>query len=109
MPGDKETCNCEIRRILNNSSFAKPTEIVKGGNAGGHYRNARVLPFFPFPRVAPGDWTVRYGKSPRLCETFVEIPGHGGGVCRASGWIPAGATRGRGRHDLQNRAAESPQ
>ncbi len=31
-------------------------------------------------RRLPEDWTVRYGTTPVLCETFVEVPRHSGGV-----------------------------
>ena len=52
----------------------------------------------------PGDWTARYGTTPVLCETFVEVSRHSGGVYRASGWIRVGTTRARGRYDRHNKA-----
>ena len=36
-------------------------------------------------RRLPEDWTARYGTSPVLCETFVEVPRRSGGIYRASG------------------------
>ena len=55
-------------------------------------------------RRLPEDWTVRYATTPVLCETFVEVPRHNGGVYRASGWIRVGTTLGRGRYDRYNKA-----
>ncbi len=52
----------------------------------------------------PVDWTKRYNTTPVLCETFVEIPRHSGGVYRASGWIRVGTTKGRGRYDRYKKA-----
>ena len=54
----------------------------------------------------PEDWTARYGTKPVLCETFARVPRHTGGVCRASGWVCIGRTKGRGRHDRYNKAAK---
>ncbi len=34
-----------------------------------------------------------------LCETFVEVPRHSGGVYRASGWIRVRTTKGRALYD----------
>ena len=50
-------------------------------------------------RRLPRDWTRRYNTTPVLVETFVEVPRFTGGVYRASGWIHAGTTKGRGRYD----------
>ena len=47
---------------------------------------------------------MRYATTPVLCETFVEVPRHNGGVYRASGWIRVGTTLGRGRYDRYNKA-----
>ena len=55
-------------------------------------------------RRLPEDWTVRYATTPVLCETFVEVPRHNGGVYRASGWIRVGTTLGHGRYDRYNKA-----
>ena len=50
-------------------------------------------------RRLPRDWTRRYNTTPVLVETFVEVPRFTGGLYRASGWIRAGTTKGRGRYD----------
>ena len=54
-------------------------------------------------RRLPEDWTARYATTPVLCETFVEIPRHSGGVYRASGWIRVGTTKGRGRYNRNHK------
>ncbi len=74
-----------------------------------------ILPWMAIPNLGshilslvrrrlPEDWTARYGTTPVLCETFVEVPRHSGGVYRASGWIRVGTTKGRGRYDRWNKA-----
>ncbi len=54
-------------------------------------------------RQLPDDWAERYRITPVLIETFVETPRYTGAVYRASGWIPVGATQGRGRYDTKKR------
>lgn len=50
------------------------------------------------------DYRLRYGYAPALVETFVEPPWHG--TCyRAAGFVPLGATQGRGRQDRHHRRA----
>ena len=58
-------------------------------------------------RRLPGDWTERYGTTPVLIETFVEIPRYTGAVYKASGWTHVGTTQGRGRYD-RDRQFEEP-
>ena len=55
-------------------------------------------------RRLPEDWTARDGTTPVLCETSLEVPRHTGGVCRASGSVWVGRTKGRGRYDRYNKA-----
>ena len=75
-----------------------------------------ILPWIEIPNLGshilaivrrrlPTDWTERYGTTPVLIETFVEIPRYTGAVYRASGWTrirdhpgPADATTGT-RHE----------
>ena len=87
-------------------------------------------------RCLPGDWTERYNTTPVLklgkpavepapaaaptvadlaarferehvtVETFVETPRYTGAVYKASGWIPVGATQGRGRYDRHTKRAQ---
>ena len=46
-----------------------------------------------------GDWKSRYGITPVLVETFVDISRYRGTCYRAANWIPLGQTQGRGRQD----------
>lgn len=50
------------------------------------------------------DWRDRYGFSPWLIETCVELP-HAGTSYRAANWIELGLTAGRGRQDRANKKA----
>ena len=54
-------------------------------------------------RRLPADRSRRCNITPLLIETFVRPPRFTGGVCKASGWIHAGVTQGRGRHDIHRR------
>ena len=53
-------------------------------------------------RRLPRDWNERYNITPVLIETFVETLRYTGAVYRASSWVHAGATQGRGRYDRDN-------
>ncbi len=57
-------------------------------------------------RRLPRDWHDRYGVTPVLMETFVEVPRFTGAVYKASGWIRVGTTLGRGRYDRKNEWAK---
>ena len=52
------------------------------------------------------DWRDRYGFTPWLLETCVELR-HAGTSYRAANWIEVGATQGRGRMDRYARAEGS--
>ena len=56
------------------------------------------------PRGSENLLGLGYATTPVLCETFVEVPRHNGGVYRASGWIRVGTTLGRGRYGRYNKA-----
>ena len=43
------------------------------------------------------DWLSRYGYSPVLLETFVELERFTGACYRAANWIEVGTTKGRGK------------
>jgi hypothetical protein len=47
-------------------------------------------------RIA-SDWLSRYGYSPVLLETFVELERFTGTCYRAANWIEVGTTKGRGK------------
>ena len=53
------------------------------------------------------DWRDRYGFSPWLMETCVELS-HAGTCYRAANWIELGMTAGRGRQDRENKAPLIP-
>jgi len=55
-------------------------------------------------RIAP-DWQLQYGYSPVLLETFVETARFRGTCYRAANWSLLGETRGRGKLDVDHRAA----
>jgi len=51
----------------------------------------------------PGDWKDRYGYSPVLLETYVEIDRFPGTCYKAANWILVGQTQGRGKLDRRHR------
>ena len=85
-----------LPRVIDNPRFLI-LPWVRVPNLGSH-----VLSLIR--RRLPDDWTARYGLTPVLCETFVEVPRHTGGVYRASGWVHVGQTKGRGRYDRHKKA-----
>jgi hypothetical protein len=48
------------------------------------------------------DWHARYGYAPVLLETFVEKERFTGCCYKASNWVCAGETKGRGKLDVHN-------
>ena len=54
------------------------------------------------------DWQDRYGYSPVLLETFVDMHKHFGTIYQAANWIRLGVTAGRGRMDRYTRYLSSP-
>lgn len=50
------------------------------------------------------DWKDRYGFSPWLMESYVEVS-RSGTVYRAANWLEVGLTAGRGRHDAGHDAS----
>lgn len=53
------------------------------------------------------DWQERYGFSPWLMETYVEVS-RSGTVYRAANWLEVGLTAGRGRQDSAGEAPLAP-
>jgi hypothetical protein len=51
------------------------------------------------------DFAARYGERPVLLETFVEVPRFAGTCYRAANWRYLGETTGRGKCDVNHRAA----
>lgn len=69
-----------------------------------------VLPWVRAPHLAShllgavarrldADWRVKYGHGIDLLETFVDRERFRGTCYQAAGWVPVGATVGRGRND----------
>lgn len=58
-------------------------------------------------KVMRSDFERRYGYAPLLLETFVDRSGFQGTCFRAANWIQVGQTQGRGRQDLEGKAAKS--
>ncbi len=54
------------------------------------------------------DWQDRYGYSPVLLETFVDVEKYLGTSYQAANWIRLGVTAGRGRMDRYTRYLSSP-
>jgi hypothetical protein len=54
------------------------------------------------------DWQDRYGYSPVLLETFVDVEKYPGTSYQAANWIRLGVTAGRGRMDRYTRYLSSP-
>lgn len=50
-----------------------------------------------------GDWQERYGYSPVLLETFVDLEIYRGTCYQAANWIYLGQTAGRGRTEMHNK------
>ncbi len=48
-------------------------------------------------RILPGHWQNRYGYTPVLAETFVELPRFHGTCYKAANWSRLGETKGRGK------------
>jgi len=90
----RESC---LQKIVQNSRFLiLPWVEVK--NLASHILG-RVS------RLLPADWKMLYGYRPLLLETFVEER-FSGTSYRAANWVELGETKGRGRMDRYNRAAE---
>lgn len=56
-------------------------------------------------RKLPKDWKLRYGYSPVLLETFVEITRFRGTCYKAANWNLVGETKGRGKLDVHHTAS----
>lgn len=54
-------------------------------------------------RRLPADWQARYGVTPLLAETMVDVARFEGTCYRAANWIELGRTTGRGRMDREHR------
>ena len=55
-------------------------------------------------RILPKHWQNRYGYTPVLAETFVEMPRFRGTCYKAANWSRLGETKGRGKLDVKHQA-----
>ena len=74
-----------------------------------------ILPWVRTPNLASrllslaarrigADWLARYGYSPVLLETFVEVERFTGACYRAANWVEVGTTKGRGKLEKHHRS-----
>jgi hypothetical protein len=54
------------------------------------------------------DWQARYGYSPVLLETFVDMEKYHGTCYKAANWVLLGQTAGRGRMDRYTKHLSTP-
>ena len=82
-----------LQRLVCNSRFLLVPE-VKVRNLGSHVLSLAL-------KRLGSDWESRYGYTPVLVETFVDITRFSGGVYKASSWTHIGTTKGQGRKALK--------
>ena len=85
----------QLHRIVNNNRFLIPP-WVRAPNLA-----SRLLSLVA--RRIAADWRSRYGYSPVLLETFVELERFTGTCYRAANWIEVGTTQGRGKLEKNHR------
>jgi hypothetical protein len=69
-----------------------------------HSRNLASKLLALSARQLPRDWNERYGYSPVLLETFVEVDRFHGTCYKAANWVCVGQTQGRGKLDVKHTA-----
>jgi hypothetical protein len=84
-----------LHRVVNNNRFLIPP-WVRAPNLA-----TRLLSLIA--RRIAADWRSRYGYSPVLLETFVELERFTGTCYRAANWIEVGTTKGRGKLEQNHR------
>ena len=78
-----------LHLVVNNKRFLIPPWVQTRNLA------SRLLSLLS--RRIAADWLNRYGYSPVLLETFVELERFTGACYRAANWIEVGTTKGRGK------------
>jgi len=89
-----------LDRVIGNSRFFIHPE-VRVPNLASHVLGKALS------RVKR-DWLSRFGREPLLVETFVEQNRFTGASYRAANWVHVGTTAGRGRQDINHKAALTP-
>jgi len=84
-----------LHLVVNNNRFLIPP-WVRAPNLA-----SRLLSLVA--RRIAADWNSRYGYSPVLLETFVELERFKGTCYRAANWIEVGTTKGRGKLEKNHR------
>jgi len=84
-----------LHLVVNNNRFLIPP-WVRAPNLA-----SRLLSLVA--RRIAADWNSRYGYSPVLLETFVELERFKGTCYRAANWIGVGTTKGRGKLEKNHR------
>jgi len=97
---DDKTREANLPLVVNNSRFLIRPE-VKVKNLASHVLSLAI-------HRLPGDWASRYQITPLLVETFVDSNYYQGTIYRASNWMEAGLTQGRGRQDCLSQYPVSP-
>lgn len=83
-----------LHLVVNNNRFLIPPWVQTRNLA------SRLLSLVS--RRIAADWFSRYGYSPVLLETFVEMERFTGACYRAANWIEVGITKGRGKLEKKN-------
>jgi hypothetical protein len=84
-----------LHRVVNNNRFLIPPWV--------HAPNLASRLLSLVARRIAADWHSRYGYSPVLLETFVELERFRGTCYRAANWIEVGTTKGRGKLEKSHR------
>jgi Druantia protein DruA len=92
---DDPTRERNLQRVVGNSRFVVLPWI--------RVRNLASRLLSLLMRQVGADWQARYGVTPLLAETMVDVSRHRGTCYRAANWIELGQTTGRGRMDREHR------
>jgi len=92
---DEPTRRRNLQRVVGNSRFVVLPWI--------RVRNLASRLLSLLMRRVGVDWQKRYGVTPLLAETMVDVSRFRGTCYRAANWIELGQTTGRGRMDREHR------
>jgi hypothetical protein len=92
---DEPTREQNLQRVVGNSRFLILPWV--------RVRNLASRLLSLLMRRVRTDWQARYGVTPLLAETMVDVSRFRGTCYRAANWIELGQTTGRGRMDREHR------
>lgn len=92
---DEPTRERNLQRVVGNSRFLI-LPWVRVRNLASRLLSLLV-------RRVGADWQARYGVTPMLAETMVDVSRFRGTCYRAANWVELGSTTGRGRMDREHR------